>query len=119
METGGPDRLFRAFADETRLRILSVLRDGELCVADLVGILRIPQPTASRHLAYLRRAGLVESRRTGLWQHYRLAKPVGPLHRRLVECLNSCFQEVPAIRRDATRAKRVREAGGCCPRQEA
>jgi ArsR family transcriptional regulator len=108
--------LFKAFADETRLRILSVLRSGELCVGDLVEVLRVPQPTASRHLAYLRRAGLVEARRTGLWQHYRLSEPASALHRRLLDCLSHCFDTVKEIRTDQARAMRVREAGGCCPR---
>jgi ArsR family transcriptional regulator len=107
--------LFKAFADETRLRILSVLRSGELCVGDLVEILRVPQPTASRHLAYLRRAGLVQAQRTGLWQHYRLAEPTSAMHRRLLDGLGHCFDDVKAIRTDQVHAKRVREAGGCCP----
>ncbi|MHC4340020.1 MAG: ArsR/SmtB family transcription factor [Planctomycetota bacterium] len=107
--------LFKAFADETRLRILSVLRTGELCVGDLAKILRVPQPTASRHLAYLRRAGLVQARRTGLWHHYRLSEPLSALHGRLLDCLGHCFEDVKEIRTDQARATRVREAGGCCP----
>ena len=51
--------MFRAFSDPTRLRILGLLRGGERCVCELVDILRCPQPKASRHLAYLRKAGLV------------------------------------------------------------
>ncbi len=75
-----PDRLaalvglFRALADRTRLRILALLARGEICVCDIHGTLDIPQPTASRHLAYLRRAGLVATRKRGLWVHYRLAE---------------------------------------------
>lgn len=64
--------MFRAFSDPTRLRILHLLLDGELCVGDLVKILKVPQPTASRHLAYLRRTGLVATRRNGLWNYYTL-----------------------------------------------
>jgi DNA-binding transcriptional ArsR family regulator len=60
--------MFRAFSDRTRLRILHLLSEGELCVGDLVGVLRVPQPTASRHLAYLRRAGLVVTRKNGRCQ---------------------------------------------------
>ena len=77
------DRMFRAFSDRTRLRILSMLDrspagQGELCVCEIVGVLGVPQPKVSRHLAYLRRAGLVEARRDGLWMYYRLAPaPVG------------------------------------------
>ena len=67
------DRLFKALADPTRLRILGLLLTGEVCVCHIHESLRIPQPKASRHLAYLRRAGLVDTRRDGLWIHYRLA----------------------------------------------
>ena len=63
------DRLFRAVSDRTRLRILHLLQDGELCVCDLVSVLRVPQPTASRHLAYLRRAGLVQVRKDKSWSY--------------------------------------------------
>ena len=69
--------LFKALADATRLRILGLLLTGEVCVCDIHESLRIPQPKASRHLAYLRRAGLVETRREGLWIHYRLGQPGG------------------------------------------
>ncbi|MHC4550246.1 MAG: ArsR/SmtB family transcription factor [Planctomycetota bacterium] len=108
--------MFRAFADETRLRILHLLCGGELCVGDLVEILGVAQPTASRHLAYLRRAGLVAARRQGLWHHYRLTAPADPLHRRLVECVESCFEDVALMRADRVRADRVWKSGGCCPR---
>jgi ArsR family transcriptional regulator len=67
--------LFRALADDTRLRILALLASGEICVCNIHGALGIPQPTASRHLAYLRRTGLVATRKDGLWVHYRLAEP--------------------------------------------
>ncbi len=72
------EQLFRALGDETRLRILALLASGEICVCHIHGALAIPQPTASRHLAYLRRAGLVATRRDGLWVHYRLAPPADP-----------------------------------------
>jgi ArsR family transcriptional regulator len=70
--------LFRALADETRLRILALLASSEVCVCNIHDALGIPQPTASRHLAYLRRVGLVATRRQGLWVHYRLAVPEDP-----------------------------------------
>ncbi len=65
--------MFRAFSDGTRLRILRLLLGGELCVGDIVAAIQVPQPTASRHLAYLRKAGLVQTRKNGLWNYYRLA----------------------------------------------
>ncbi|MGE0043752.1 MAG: ArsR/SmtB family transcription factor [Vicinamibacterales bacterium] len=66
--------VFKALADETRLRLLALIADGEVCVCHLHGSLRLPQPTVSRHLAYLRKAGLVAARRDGVWMHYRLAE---------------------------------------------
>ena len=65
--------VYAALADPTRLRILSLLGDGEICVCHIHASLDVPQPTASRHLAYLRKSGLVEARREGIWMHYRLA----------------------------------------------
>jgi ArsR family transcriptional regulator, arsenate/arsenite/antimonite-responsive transcriptional repressor len=64
---------YKALADATRLRMLAMLVEGEICVCDIHDTLRLPQPTASRHLGYLRRAGLVETRRQGTWMHYRMA----------------------------------------------
>ena len=69
------ERAFRALGDPTRLRIVGLLGGGEVCVCHIYEALRIPQPKASRHLAYLRRAGLVDARRDGLWVYYRIAKP--------------------------------------------
>jgi len=67
---------FKALADETRLRILALLTRGELCVCDMVAVLELPQSTVSRHLSYLKNAGLVTDRRQGLWVHYKL-NPAG------------------------------------------
>jgi ArsR family transcriptional regulator, arsenate/arsenite/antimonite-responsive transcriptional repressor len=65
--------VYAALADPTRLRILSLLGEDEVCVCHIHASLDVPQPTASRHLAYLRKSGLVEARRDGVWMHYRLA----------------------------------------------
>ncbi len=95
------DLMFRAFADETRLRLLHLLsRREELCVCDLQKVLGLSQPKVSRHLAYLRRAGLVTARRQGLWKHYALAAPRGGFHRGLVGCLRGCFADAEVLRRD-------------------
>jgi ArsR family transcriptional regulator len=110
-----PDRALRAIADGTRLRILGLLLDGEICVGDLVAILRVPQPTASRHLACLRAAGLVATRRHRLWTFYALARPTSVFHARLLDCVRACLPEVPQLRADVLRATRVRASGGCCP----
>ena len=65
-------RLFKALADKTRLRILALLLNGELCVCDIIAALDLPQSTISRHLAYLRNAGWVRDRRQGAWVYYQL-----------------------------------------------
>lgn len=112
------DLMFRAFSDRTRLRILSLLLGGECCVGDMVDILGIEQPSASRHLAYLRKAGLVAVRKAATWSYYSLASARTAFHAKLVECLECCFSEVPQIRADKARAKKLRNAGGCCPGTE-
>ena len=108
------DRLFRAFSDRTRLRILHLLQDGEMCVCDLVGALKVPQPTASRHLAYLRRAGLVTVRKSASWSYYTLAEPRNGFHAKLLGCLSSCFDHVPELERDRTRSAKARRRKSCC-----
>ena len=110
------DLMFRAFCDRTRLRILSLLRDGELCVGDIVESLQFPQPKVSRHLAHLRKAGLVTVRKEGLWCHYSLASPQSDFHRRLLECAITCFKDVPEIKSDNARVRKLRKLGGCCPK---
>jgi ArsR family transcriptional regulator, arsenate/arsenite/antimonite-responsive transcriptional repressor len=109
------NRIFRAFSDATRLRILSLLKGGEHCVGDLVTVLDVPQPKVSRHLAYLREAGLVEARGQGPWNFYRLAPATSPFHEKLLECLSACFGDVPKVARDAEKAKALGKSGGCCP----
>ena len=75
------ETLFKALSDRTRLRILALLAKGEVCVCEIHDALGIPQPTASRHLAYLRRAGLVTDRRKGLWVYYGLSEQADPVVR--------------------------------------
>lgn len=103
-----PDAVFRAVSDRTRLRILHLLRGGELCVCHIVDALQVPQPKASRHLAYLRRAGLVVARKDGLWIHYKLAAARDAFHKKLLECLAQC-----ACDEFAADAKRLNRAK-CC-----
>ncbi|UCF81219.1 MAG: winged helix-turn-helix transcriptional regulator [Acidobacteriota bacterium] len=112
MKKQATNLMFRAFSDPTRLRILHLLGEGEVCVGDLVEILTVPQPTVSRHLSYLRRAGLVRARRNGRWCFYSLAGATTKFHRQLLDCLGSCFQEVPEIRED--RVKKPLRASVCC-----
>jgi len=105
------DALYRAFADRTRLRILHMLRGGELCVCHIVEVLDVPQPKASRHLAYLRKAGLVLARREGRWSYYRLASARGKLHESLLDSLSYCCKGMPELLKDDERLGRQRN---CC-----
>ncbi|MDO3379854.1 ArsR/SmtB family transcription factor [Geoalkalibacter halelectricus] len=93
-------RIFKALADETRLRILALLTRGELCVCDLMSILDLPQSTVSRHLAYLRNAGLVNDRRQGVWMYYALATTQNTLHADLQRLLRQRLIEHPQARED-------------------
>jgi ArsR family transcriptional regulator len=100
------ERLFRALADTTRLRILALLSGGEVCVCHIHESLEVPQPTASRHLAYLRRAGLVEARRDGLWAHYRIARPRDAAVRAALDAALHAIGHVPATEADERRLGR-------------
>ena len=109
--------MFRAFSDRTRLRLLNMLRSGETCVCDLVGVLDVPQPKVSRHLAYLRRTGLVVARKEGLWMHYRLALAATEFHKSLLNCLSCCFGAVPELAEDAAalaKRKAAKCLAACC-----
>lgn len=105
------ETLFKALADVTRLRILGLLLTGEVCVCDIHESLKIPQPKASRHLAYLRRAGLVDTRRAGLWVHYRLGRLADPVLAAVVDAVRHALTHTDTVRRDAERLQR---RTGCC-----
>jgi len=108
------DQLFRAFADRTRIRILFLLLEGERCVGDITTILDLPQPKISRHLTLLQRAGLLQSRKEGLWRYYAVSSVGNHLHQRILQCVGTCFTEVPELQADRRRAKSVDLTGGCC-----
>ncbi len=99
------DSLFKGFADPTRIRILNVLTAGELCVCDIVSMLRIAQPTVSRHLAYLRRTGLVHARPELKFTYYRLADPLDAIHRNLISCVRTCFRGIHSLDRERSLAE--------------
>ena len=105
------ERLFQALGDVTRLRILGLLLTGEVCVCHIHESLKVSQPKASRHLAYLRRAGLVETRREGLWIHYRLADGPDPVVAAVKQAVTHALGHVPGVQRDAQRLQRK---NGCC-----
>lgn len=97
------ETVFKALADTTRLRILALLGNNEVCVCHIHDALRLPQPTISRHLGYLRRTGLVATRRDGVWMHYRRASTLAPAVQQIVNTA------VEALDRSRTAAADRRE----------
>jgi len=110
------DELFKGFADPTRIRILNLLVAGELCVCDLVSLLDLPQPTVSRHLAYLRDSALVEVTRESKFAHYRLSAPANGVHQNLIACVRRCFTGIKSLdteRRHAIQRVKERDSDPC------
>lgn len=101
--------LFRALADRTRLRLLNLMAAGEVCVCFFVEVLGESQPKISRHLAYLRRAGVVASRREGKWMHYRVATPADPHAARVFTEVMTWLDEEHGMRKDRARMDTI-----CC-----
>jgi len=97
------DLLFRALADPTRLRLLNLIADREICVCYFVEILGISQPKVSRHLAYLRRAGIAAARRQGRWMHYRLVVPQDAVASSILKETLKHLRERPDLQRDFSR----------------
>lgn len=101
--------LYQALADETRLRILGLLADSpdgpesERCVCHIHAGLGLPQPAVSRHLAYLRKSGLVTARRHGIWMHYRLVRPADPVLAAVVDAALHALGHVDGTARDRVR----------------
>jgi ArsR family transcriptional regulator, arsenate/arsenite/antimonite-responsive transcriptional repressor len=107
------DQLFKALSEPTRLRLLNLLRLGSICVCELHAVLRIPQPTASRHLAALRHAGLVEDCRSGTRIVYSLAPPSTPQIEALYALLDQCCPSDEVMREDLERLKQAVRNGTC------
>ena len=107
-------QLFRALADETRLRILNLLVQGEVCVCEIEHALEIGQSKASRHLAYLRNAGLVTDRREGPWMYYSVSQPDGAAHRMVLKWLAKADDEIPQAVADLKTLDELRKRGGVC-----
>ncbi len=106
--------LFKALADETRLRILNLLVRAELCVCDITAVLGIGQSKASRHLACLRNVGLVEDRREGVWTYYVLARPKSATHRWILRWLRQAAVESPRVLADLRALRRVQRGTQRC-----
>jgi ArsR family transcriptional regulator, arsenate/arsenite/antimonite-responsive transcriptional repressor len=107
------DLLFRALADPTRLRLLNLTADREICVCYFVEILKLSQPKVSRHLAYLRRAGIVASRREGKWMHYRLTMPSDKAAAAILQETLKHLNVAPEMRKDVSRLD-----SACCAPQK-
>jgi len=101
--------LFKALADRTRLRLINLMGDDEVCVCFFVEVLKINQPKISRHLAYLKRAGVVEARRDGKWIHYRIAEPPDTHAARIVREVRAWLESDPAMQNDRSRLATI-----CC-----
>ena len=103
-------KVYASLADPTRLRILALLRDGEICVCHIHASLEVPQPTASRHLAYLRKAGLVDARRQGIWMHYHLTPQDNPVVAAVVAASLHALSHTEASVKDERRLQVARKA---------
>lgn len=106
------DLFFRALADRTRLRLLHLMEKDEVCVCFFVEILKTNQPKISRHLAYLRRAGIVGARRQGPWMHYRIVEPADQEASRVLKDVLAWLANDREMQRDRERLVKV-----CCAPQ--
>jgi ArsR family transcriptional regulator, arsenate/arsenite/antimonite-responsive transcriptional repressor len=100
---------FRALADRTRLRLLNLMGNDEVCVCFFVEILKVGQPKVSRHLAYLRRAGVVSARREGTWMHYRIVEPSHDDAAIVFRAIRSMLAKDPEMQKDRKKLVNV-----CC-----
>jgi ArsR family transcriptional regulator len=116
------ENLFKALADKTRLRILALLGNNEVCVCHIHDSLEVPQPTVSRHLAYLRKSGLVAARRDGVWIHYQVSGSLNPVIRGVLAAAVEALRQAPATTHDRKQFQRSfgrlyvldAPAGGAC-----
>ena len=111
-KTFDKELFFRALADRTRLRLLNLIGSDEVCVCFFVEILKTNQPKISRHLAYLRRAGIVSARREGQWMHYRIVEPSDGDAARVLKDTMSWLANDPEMKRDRQRLVNI-----CCAPQ--
>jgi ArsR family transcriptional regulator len=111
-KTPDKESFFRALADRTRLRLLNLMKNDEVCVCFFVEILKLSQPKISRHLAYLRRAGIVGARRDGQWIHYRIIEPPDANEAKVLKDILEWLNKDPEMQRDRARLVQV-----CCAPQ--
>jgi ArsR family transcriptional regulator len=103
------DRLFRALGDPTRLRLINLMAEQEICVCYFTEVIGAPQPKISRHLAYLRKVGIVAARREGKWMHYRLTMPSHPSVASILKPVLDALRQDKVLQRDRQRLNRA-----CC-----
>ena len=101
--------LFKALAERTRLRLIGLIDGSEVCVCFFVAVLKVSQPKISRHLAYLRRAGIVKARRDGKWIHYRLVEPPDPHAANIFREVRAGLANDPSMKNDRARLETI-----CC-----
>ncbi len=107
------ERFFQALGDNTRLRLLNLMGSQEVCVCYFVEILGQAQPKISRHLAYLRSAGIVAARREGTWMHYRIVFPAHPGAAKVLRQTLDWLHEDRAMQTDRSRLSKA-----CCAPQK-
>jgi len=108
----GIELLFKALADQTRLRLINLMGDDEVCVCFFVEVLKTNQPKISRHLAYLKRAGVVSARREGKWMHYRIVEPSDTHAAKIFREVRAWLENAPAMQTDRARLRKI-----CCSPQ--
>ena len=116
------ENVFKALADKTRLRIIALLGNNEVCVCHIHDSLGVPQPTVSRHLAYLRKSGLVAARRDGVWMHYQVSTSLSPAIQGVIAAAVDALRQLPATSQDRKQFQRSfgqlyvldTAAGGAC-----
>lgn len=106
-------QFFKALSEETRLRIFFLLTQGELCVCDLMEVLREPQSKVSRHLAYLKHSGITESKRVGVWMHYYLKDFQSGVFKAQIDFLKEKLSEMPQFQLDRQKLIELKKRGNC------
>ena len=105
--------LFQSLEDETRLRILALLMEDELCVCDLIAALQLPQSTISRHLCHLKNAGWVKDRREGIWAFYAIPHKIGKIHQFLLPVLKTFLPDTGIAQKDLERLRTLSKGNSC------
>ena len=107
------EQVFKGLADQNRLRILNLLLHGELCVCDIQYVLASSQPNVSRHLTYLKNAGLVLDRREGTRIYYRLARSAEGVQQHVFTFLRDAFRDIEELQEDTRKLKKAVQSGSC------